>query len=287
LKLGLDGKGIVTTKKSAEVAEFWEANAETWTQHSRAGYDIYQDALNTPAFLAMLPPITGLDGLDIGCGEGSNTRKLARLGAWMHAIDIAATFIRHAQATEAADPLGIGFHVADGMALPFADTAFDFVTAFMSLMDMPDQARVLQEVQRILRPGGFLQFSILHPCFVPAHRKVLREADGRTRAIEIAGYFDTIDGRVDSWWFETLPREERERVAPFRTPRFHRTLSGWVEIICRAGLAIEQFGEPCANPELAEAEPVVADTRVAPLFLHVRARNPRVLPGIRADGVDR
>ena len=126
----------------------------------------------------------------------------------------------------------------------------------------------------MLRPGGFLQFSILHPCFVPAHRKVLREADGRTRAIEIAGYFDTIDGRVDRWWFETLPREERERVGPFQTLRFHRTLSGWVEIICRAGLVIEQFGEPYASPELAEAEPVVADTRVAPLFLHVRARNP-------------
>jgi SAM-dependent methyltransferase len=260
--------------KSAEVAEFWEANAETWTQHSRASYDIYRDALNTPAFLDILPQVSSLHGLDIGCGEGSNTRKLARIGARMHAIDIAPTFIRHAQDTEATDPLEIAFQVADGMALPFAEDAFDFVTAFMSLMDMPDQARVLREVHRVLRPGGFLQFSILHPCFVPAHRKVLREADGRTRAIEIAGYFDTIDGRVDRWWFETLPREERERVGPFQTPRFHRTLSGWVEIICRAGLVIEQFGGPYASPELAEAEPVVADTRVAPLFLHVRARSP-------------
>jgi hypothetical protein len=60
-----------------------------------------------------------------------------------------------------------------------------------------------------------------------------------------------------------------------------------VEIIRLAGLVIEQFGEPCANPELTEAQPVVADTRVAPLFLHIRARNPRVLPGIRVDGVDR
>ena len=64
------------------------------------------------------------------------------------------------------------------------------------------------------------------------------------------------------------------KVAPFRTPRFHRTLSGWVEIICAAGLVIEKFGEPCASPELAKAEPVVADTRVAPLFLHIRASKP-------------
>jgi SAM-dependent methyltransferase len=260
--------------KAIEVAQHWEANAEAWTRQSRAGYDIYRDALNTPAFLAMLPPIEGLNGLDVGCGEGSNTRELARLGATMRAVDIAPTFIRHAQATEAADPLGIVFQTADGMALPFADSSFDFVTAFMSLMDMPDQERVLTEIQRVLRPGGFLQFSILHPCFMPAHRKVLREADGTVRAIEIAGYFDSIDGKVDTFWFETLPKAEREQVAPFRVPRFHRTLSGWIEIIRSAGLAIDRLGEPCADAALAQAEPVVADTRVAPLFLHIRAVKP-------------
>ena len=48
-----------------------------WTQLSRAGYDTYRDHLNTPAFLQMLPEVNGLTGLDIGCGEGSNTRELA------------------------------------------------------------------------------------------------------------------------------------------------------------------------------------------------------------------
>ena len=63
--------------ESAQVAEFWEANAETWTRHVRAGYDIYRDTLNTPAFLHMLPPIRGLSGLDIGFGEGSTARRLS------------------------------------------------------------------------------------------------------------------------------------------------------------------------------------------------------------------
>jgi SAM-dependent methyltransferase len=264
----------VTTVKSSEVAEMWEGNAEAWTRHARTGYDVYRDALNTPAFLAMLPPVCGLCGLDVGCGEGANTRELARLGARMCAIDIAPTFIRHAQATEATDPVGITFQVADALSLPFADNSFDFATAFMSMMDMPDQGRALREARRALRPGGFLQFSILHPCFAPPHRRVLRNADGTTRAIEIARYFDAIDGEVQTWWFETVPREERERVAPFRTPRFHRTLSGWVEIICDAGFLIEKFSEPSASPELARAEPVVEDTRVAPLFLHCRVRKP-------------
>jgi SAM-dependent methyltransferase len=259
--------------KSAEVAAYWEANAEAWTRYSRTGHDVYRDALNTPAFLSMLPPVSGLLGLDLGCGEGSNTRKLAQLGARMHAIDIASTFIAHARATEEAHPLGIVSTVADAVFLPFADLTFDFATAFMSMMDVPDQAAA-REISRVLRPGGFLQFSISHTCFDPPHRRVLRQADGATRAIEIAEYFDTTE-RVDTWWFSTLSREERAGVAPFRTPRFHRTLSGWVELICRAGLVIEQFGEPCASPELAKAVPVVEDTRVAPLFLHIRARQPR------------
>jgi hypothetical protein len=43
----------------SEAAKHWEADADAWTRHVRAGYDVYRDALNTPAFLAMLPPIAG------------------------------------------------------------------------------------------------------------------------------------------------------------------------------------------------------------------------------------
>lgn len=258
----------------SDVAKHWEANAETWTRHARAGYDIYRDVLNTPAFLAMLPDIQGLSGLDVACGEGSNTRQLARWGARMRAIDIAPTFIRHAQEQEARDPLGIVFQFGDGMDIPFPDKSFDFATSFMALMDMPDQARVLGEIARVLRPGGFLQFSILHPCFVPAYRKNLRRPDGSVRAIEIAGYFDAIDGEVERWWFSSAPKEERDKVQPFAVPRFHRTLSQWVNFICAAGLRIEELGEPCADVETAAAHPAVADTRVAPIFLHFRVRKP-------------
>lgn len=260
--------------ESKEVARYWEANAENWTRLSRDGHDVYRDAVNTPAFLAMLPPIEGLTGLDIGCGEGANTRLLARRGARMHAIDVASTFIRHAQAEEEHEPLGISYQAGDGTALSFPDASFDFATAFMSLMDMPDQGRALDEAARVLRHGGFLQFSILHPCFTPPHRRVLRDAQGTTQAIEVARYFDCSEPYLDVWMFSTVPDEVRAGVEPFRIPVFHRTLSSWVDLICRAGLIIEQFGEPSASAEVAAAIPAVADTRVAPLFLHVRARKP-------------
>ncbi|WP_136658756.1 class I SAM-dependent methyltransferase [Nitratireductor sp. XY-223] len=259
---------------SRDVAVHWEGNAETWTRTTRAGHDVYRDALNTPAFLAMLPPVEGLKGLDVGCGEGANTRSIAGRGARMTGIDIAPTFIRHAREAEDEAPLGIDYREADALALPFADASFDFVTAFMSLMDMPEQDRALTEMFRVLRPGGFLQFSILHPCFVPPKRRNVRGEDGEVRAVEVADYFKEVDGQVETWMFSDVPDEERERLDPFSVPRFHRTLSNWVAMICAAGFLIQRFGEPRASDETARKHPLVADTQVAPIFLHIRAGKP-------------
>ena len=86
--------------KHIDVKRYWERNADTWTQLARAGYDVYRDYLNTPAFFRMLPDVEGLLGLDIGCGEGHNTRLLAGRGARVIAIDISEVFVGHAKLLE-------------------------------------------------------------------------------------------------------------------------------------------------------------------------------------------
>ena len=100
---------------------------------------------------------------------------------------------------------------------------------------------------------------------------VVRDSAGNTLAIEVGRYFET-QAYVEEWIFSGIPAEERAGIEPFRIPVFHHPLSAWVEFLSRAGLVIEQLGEPRASAEVAEAVPRVADTRVAPLFLHVRAR---------------
>jgi 2-polyprenyl-3-methyl-5-hydroxy-6-metoxy-1,4-benzoquinol methylase len=80
-----------------EVGRFWHSNADAWTKLARAGYDVYRNYLNTSAFFDMLPNVAGLAGLDIGCGEGHNTRLLAKRGAQVTAIDIAENFIANAR----------------------------------------------------------------------------------------------------------------------------------------------------------------------------------------------
>lgn len=255
-----------------EAGRYWEGNAEAWTKLARAGYDVYRDAFNTPGFLAMLPDVRGLAGLDIGCGEGGNTRLVARRGARMAAVDISPTFVRHAREEEAREPLGISYGVASAVELPFPDATFDFATAFMCLMDLPETGRALAEAFRVLRPGGFLQFSITHPCFDTPYRRNVRGADGRTYAVEVGDYFKPLHGRVAQWSFSSAPPEARAGLPPFKVPVFNRTLADWINLVVDSGFALERLGEPRPDDETVKRVPSVQDAQVVAYFLHVRAR---------------
>jgi SAM-dependent methyltransferase len=257
-----------------EVGRLWNANAEAWTKLARAGYDIYRDYLNTPGFFELLPDVSGRSGLDIGCGEGHNTRLLARHGARVVGIDIAEDFIAHARQAEADEPLGIEYHVASAVELPFGNRTFEFATGFMRFMDVPETDRVFAEAYRVLRPGGFLQFSICHPCFDTPHRRNLRDAGGRTFAIEIGDYFRNVDGDVDEWLFSAAPPEATAGLPKFKTPRFTRTLSQWLNLLFDLGFRLERLAEPRPTDETVKICPGVQDAQVVSYFLHVRARKP-------------
>ena len=90
-----------------DVGNYWDKNAENWIRLSRMGYDRCRDLINSPAFFKMLPDIKKLKGLDIGCGEGYNTRIAAKRGATLTAIDISEVFIASAKEDERQEPLGI------------------------------------------------------------------------------------------------------------------------------------------------------------------------------------
>jgi ubiquinone/menaquinone biosynthesis C-methylase UbiE len=256
------------------VGRFWSANAHAWTTLARAGYDVYRDYLNTPAFFALLPAVNGLTGLDVGCGEGHNTRLLAQRGAWVTAIDIAEVFIAYAKEVEDQAPLGIDYRVASAVALPFPDATFDFATAFMSLMDIPEADRALAEAYRVLRPGGFLQFSITHPCFDTPHRRNLRNAAGITYAIEVGDYFHNQTGEIAEWLFSAAPPEAKVGLVPFKIPRFTRTLSQWCNLLLETGFVLERVEEPRPNDDMLRARPELQDAQVVAYFLHLRVRKP-------------
>jgi SAM-dependent methyltransferase len=140
----------------------------------------------------------------------------------------------------------------------------------MSMMDMADLDVALAEVHRVLRSGGFLQFSIEHRA--PRHRGAngSRNEHGR-RVVRVGGYFDR-EPRLDAWIFGAAPEKLRRNRRPFRIPRFPRTLSTWLNAIASAGLIIEAAEEPYADNAAIARHPQLEGTRTAPLFLHLRCR---------------
>lgn len=257
-----------------ETGQYWNGNATAWTILARAGFDIYRDYLNTPAFFDILPNIEGLYGIDIGCGEGYNTRLLAQKGAKLEAIDIAEIFIEKAIQAEQETPLNIHYQVASATKLPFLDNQFDFATAFMCLMDIPDVEMALKEAFRVLKPKGFLQFSIVHPCFNTPHRKNLRDAAGKTYAIEVGAYFQNLNGQIEEWIFGAAPAALKAELPIFKVPRFTRTLSQWFNALLDTGFVIEHVHEPFPDDATVQRQPYIQDSQVVAYFLHVRCRKP-------------
>jgi SAM-dependent methyltransferase len=246
----------------------WQANARAWTELSRAGYDVYRDLVNTPAFFEILPPVQGLFGLDVGCGEGHNTRLLAQLGARTVALDIVRDFLT--AAAEASED-GTSFVLGDACTLPFEQASLDFVVAFMSLMDVDRPELALSEVARVLKPNGFLQFSIVHPATNTRIRRWVTDEEGERDALAVGDYF--YEGPFDETFiFASVPDELRPRYRPFTIRYARRTLSSWMNAVVESGLALEMMSEPHASTRVAREHPEVSDTRVAPYFLHVRAR---------------
>jgi SAM-dependent methyltransferase len=260
--------------RAAEVRACWEANAEAWTFLSRRGYDITRDFLNTPAFLRLLGGVRGLRGLDIGCGEGHNTRLVARKGARMTAIDISRTFLKHAQEEEVRRPLGISYARASGERLPYDPASFDFCMATMSLMDMAKPEQALREAFRVLKPGGLLQFSITHPCFLTPKLRWLLDREGRKEAMAVGDYFRKEDGAIDEWIFGAAPDELKNRFPKFRIPRFDRPLSSWLNSVLDAGFVLERLSEPCPSDAVLRKCPSLYDGRIIAWSLIVRCRKP-------------
>ena len=257
-----------------DVARHWDDNARAWAEQVREGKDIAREFLNNPAFLAFIGDLSGKDVLDAGCGEGHNTRILARHGARMTGVDLSPRMIDLADEEERRAPLGIRYvrtsYAELGM---FPGASFDAVVSFMALMDGPHFDRTMTECFRVLRPGGTLAFSIMHPCFSTKGAKWLRNDEGVKIKWMVGDYFNR-DAWVERWRFTDAPPE----VPEFSVPRFDRTLSEYLNAVMGAEFVLKQIEEPRPSEEYCQAHPSQRGWRDhAALFLYVRAEKPSTL----------
>jgi SAM-dependent methyltransferase len=254
-----------------DVAAYWNTNAGAWAQEVRQGHDVARERLNNPTFFQLLGDIRGCDVLDAGCGEGYNTRGLARAGARVTGVDISERMIGLAVEEERRAPLGIRYVCTPYTRLEvFPPSSFDVVVSFMAMMDGPGLEGAMAESFRVLRPGGMLAFSITHPCFITRGARWIRDEHGAKVGWMVSNYFNPVPW-VEHWRFTDAPVDAPE----FAVPRFDRTLANYVNAVLDAGFRLTRVEEPRPSEEYCQAHPSQRGWRDhAGVFLHVRAAKP-------------
>jgi SAM-dependent methyltransferase len=147
--------------------------------------------------------------------------------------------------------------VADAVALPFEDGAFDLVVAYMSVMNMDDPEAGVLEAARVLAAGGRLCISLVHP-------------------LDAAGTFEGDDFVIRGSYFDPEPKLWESERDGIRVTFYDRALP--LERLARtcedAGLLIEAVREPRPSAEFVAANPLAGRRLRVPLFLHMRAGKP-------------
>jgi SAM-dependent methyltransferase len=107
-------------------------------------------------FLAWLALPPGGAWLDVGCGTGELSRSILAAGAAraLTGVDLSAAYIAYARAQT--EDERAKFEVADAQALPFSDGVFDAVVSGLMLNFVAQPDRMLEEMARVLRPGGMV-----------------------------------------------------------------------------------------------------------------------------------
>ena len=92
--------------------------------------------------------------LDVGCGTGSLSLVMARLGHTLTAVDFSAAMIARARAKARAARLSIDFQEMDAVALDFPPASFDVLVCRHLLWALPEPFQVLERWAAVLKPGG-------------------------------------------------------------------------------------------------------------------------------------
>lgn len=123
--------------------------------------------------LANLVPLAGQDIIELGCGAAGLARKLLQRHPDARVTGLEVDQRQHAK-NLAAPQAGLDFKIGVAQAIPFTDACFDLAMMLKSLHHVPmaSMAQALDEVARVLRPGGHLYVS--EPVYDGAFNALMR-----------------------------------------------------------------------------------------------------------------
>jgi SAM-dependent methyltransferase len=215
-----------------------------------ASDNAYNAHTDRPAMLELAGDVGGMRILDVGCGAGHYAEALlARGAAEVVGLDGSETMLEHAR-RRLGEAAPLRLHDLEEPLNFLADASFDLVVMALVYHHVEARRQLLDELFRVLRPGGALLVSNIHPA-----------ADWRWSG---GSYF--ADERVD------MPFGGRW------TNNYRRlTIEAMFDEWLGAGFVLERLREPRATEAARVVDPQRYEkTHVTPFFLTVRLRRPHL-----------
>ena len=227
----------------AEVRDIWNAKAAFWDEHMAEG-NAFQLELIGPAVERLLAVRPGERILDVGCGNGVSSRRLARLGARIVAIDASARFLELARSRSQDLSDQIEYQLIDAtdeaQLLALGEGRFDALVCTMVLMDMPVIDPLARAGRRLLAPGGRFVFAVQHPAFNSNAVHFCAETETRGDGIEFTRH------AVKMSDYLVVPPGKGTGMPGEPEPHwyFHRPLHELFGIFFQAGFVLDGLEEP-------------------------------------------
>ena len=243
-------------------ANLWEEHAQWWQDAFTDGADAEYTEQILPLAAAHLAG--AVDVLDVGTGEG----QVARLAAGVDGVArvVGVDFARAQLDVARQRAGGPAYARAVAGALPFPSESFDAVVACLVFEHIDDADGAIDEVGRVLRPGGRFLYFLNHP---------LLQAPG-------SGWIDDHIleeqyWRIGPYLVEDTSLEEVEK--DVFLPFVHRPLSRYVNALADAGLVIRRMEEPPPPPGFLARAQEYRDAATIPRLLFLRAEKLPVVGG--------
>ncbi len=231
----------------------WEANAEIWdTRMGDEGNDFF-NLLCWPSLASLLDIRPGRRYLDIACGNGLTSRRLAALGAQVTAFDFSSNLIEKAKARENPGSL-IDYQVIDAtdeqQLLSLGENSFDAALSNMALFDMANIETLFQTLPRLLKPDGIFVFSLMHPCFNNSSSVHTMEEsdDGTIKTV----YSVKISRYMTPYHAKGLALRNQPKPQMY----FERPLQYYLNLGFQNGFVLDGFEERAFPPDAPQTSPL-------------------------------
>jgi 2-polyprenyl-3-methyl-5-hydroxy-6-metoxy-1,4-benzoquinol methylase len=204
---------------------YWNENADKFDAQVGDDGDAFRKNLIFPATLRLLEPQAGERILDVACGNGNFSRKLAGVGCEVAAFDYSTALIAHAKKYKSTEHIAYSVCDATDYAAVKAlggGNPFDKAVCNMALMDIPDIEPLFSAVYELLTLDGVFVFSLTHPCFISPGNRLTEDGMG----VIVSDYM-----------------EEKMHVINGEIPQHHRPLSALLNMCFKLGFVLDGIEE--------------------------------------------